>query len=500
MSYKARSDKIVATLTELNATFTKSLEEARKEEGKALDLFNTLMSSKNAQKTESQEALKKMAVETGARQVSQAGAQQEVDALAQQISNDNTFIEQTKAELAKKKSEWKERKALRTAEIAAFSKAIEILYNDDARDLMKKSFASQGYSFVQEHGGTWAAGRLASAAKLLRETARQAGADSRLARFASRIALQSGGRFTEVIQVIDKMIDNLKGEENSDLAKKEQCEKDRAADTRTAVKTSREMDEATDALTKLKSDIADITIDIQDRNQTIELTQKGLDEATALREAEHKEWQESDRDDKEMVAIVEQAKSVLEQFYKENLLMLVQQPEVEAGEAPPPPPSTWSGKYGGKTQQATGVIATLDIIKTDIEKDIAAAHAAERESATKYDAFKKESEDQIKELGDEIATLSGTKGEKEESVLQQSATRLNKKGSLGAVMTKISDASPGCEYFTVNYPARLRNRQLETDGLRKAKAILAGARFDEGPDPSREMTPSDALLLQRHRE
>mmetsp|Transcript_59398 Transcript_59398/g.173783 ORF Transcript_59398/g.173783 Transcript_59398/m.173783 type:complete len:728 (-) Transcript_59398:75-2258(-) len=497
MSYKARSDKIMATLTQMNNTFTKNLEEARSREAEALGLFNTLMTSKNTLKSEQQEALQRMTAETGARSLSLSEAQDEVGALTQQISNDNTFIQQTKAELAQKKQEWKTRSALRTAEIAAFSKAIEILYNDDARDLMKKSYASQGYSLVQEHEQVSrgkAAGRLEMAVDLLRKTAK-AGSDKRLTLFASRISLGNRGQFTTVIGAIDAMVQTLKDEENTDLTNKELCEADRANDTRLAAKTSREMDEATDSITKLRSEIADIEADIEEKNQAIAATQAELDEATTLREAEHAEWQASDRDDQEMATIVQEAKDVLEQFYQDNQLMLLQQPQ--AGQAPPPPPSTWEGSYGGKTQQATGVIATLDIIKTDIEKDIQAASTAENASATKYNTFSDECNNQMQDLRGAISTLNGTKGEKEQDVSQLTADRLNKKDSLGAVMTQISDANRGCEYITVNYPIRLRNRQMEIDGLLKAKAVLAGAQFSEGPDPSRELTPGDALFLQR---
>merc|ERR1712008_658380 len=59
---------------------------------------------------------------------------------------------------------------------------------------------------------------------------------------------------------------------------------------------------------------------------------------------------------------------------QENDLMFVQrQPEVaeaiKAGQAPPPPPSTWDKPYGGTTGVSMGVIASLEIIEDDIAKD-----------------------------------------------------------------------------------------------------------------------------------
>jgi len=71
--------------------------------------------------------------------------------LTTQVSNDEKYISQAEASYADKVAEWKERKRLRTEEIASISKAIEILASDDAKDLMSSSFKSQGNFFLQEH-------------------------------------------------------------------------------------------------------------------------------------------------------------------------------------------------------------------------------------------------------------------------------------------------------------------------------------------------------------
>ena len=94
----------------------------------------------------------------------------------------------------------------------------------------------------------------------------------------------------------------------------------------------------------------------------------------------------------------------------------------------------------------------------------------------------------------------GVKGRKEQDKTNTQKERGTKKGELDAVLNKIQDANPNCEYFEVNYPMRTKNRQIEIDGLNKAKAILQGGKFSEGPDPNREMKPGDsaaAVLLQR---
>merc|ERR1719198_12374 len=103
----------------------------------------------------------------------------------------------------------------------------------------------------------------------------------------------------------------------------------------------------------------------------------------------------------------------------------------------------------------------------------------------------------IENLNSEISDLEGTKGEKETSVTEKTEERTTIHSELDAVMQMIADAKPGCDFFTINYPSRLKNRQIEIDGLQKAKAILTGASFDM-PDPNREIKPGDAFLARRH--
>merc|ERR1719473_1384745 len=175
--------------------------------------------------------------------------------------------------------------------------------------------------------------------------------------------------------------------------------------------------------------------------------------------------------------------------------MLVQQPITnfgKAGEAPPPPPKTWEAPYGGATGESTGIIATLMLIHEDITKDIAKATA-------EYEEFKSDSEKHILELNTQISDMEGEVAEKESDVVQTGKDRREKGDELKVVMKKIKDAEPGCDYFTINYPVRSKNRQIEVDGLHKARAILAGGSFAAPEDPTRELKPGDAFLQRVHR-
>merc|ERR1719271_1901219 len=154
MKYKARSTKIQEILADMLQTFEDNLADATKKEKDTKDPFDTLMEAKNSQLSAAQDALSGGEGEGAARTMAADEAQEEVDALTTQVSDDEKYIAATEASYADKVSEWKERKRLRTEEIASISKAIEILASDDAKDLMASSFESQGGFFLQVQEST----------------------------------------------------------------------------------------------------------------------------------------------------------------------------------------------------------------------------------------------------------------------------------------------------------------------------------------------------------
>merc|ERR1719412_1140183 len=128
------------------------------------------MKSKGDELAAAEEALEKMEKENGARGMSKAETKEEIDMLTSQVEADTKYIKQVQDALAEKKEEWKWRQELRLKEQEAISKAISILHSDDARDLFKKSFESQGYFFLQEKSSSHMHSQQ-NAARLLKKAA-----------------------------------------------------------------------------------------------------------------------------------------------------------------------------------------------------------------------------------------------------------------------------------------------------------------------------------------
>merc|ERR1712190_261552 len=58
--------------------------------------------------------------------------------------------------------------------------------------------------------------------------------------------------------------------------------------------------------------------------------------------------------------------------------------------APPPPPATW-GAYATKSEENTGVIAMLDLLSKDLEKEMTEATTEEKDAQADYEQLMKDS-------------------------------------------------------------------------------------------------------------
>mmetsp|Transcript_72647 Transcript_72647/g.132818 ORF Transcript_72647/g.132818 Transcript_72647/m.132818 type:complete len:733 (-) Transcript_72647:41-2239(-) len=497
MSYKARSFGIQMVLKKLLETFTANLGEATAKEEKALGDYTSLKGAMDGQLSASQEALTKMDKETGAKGLSKSEAEDEIGTLNAQITADNGFITQTQTDMSTKTTEWKARQAVRADEVEAINKAISILFNDDKRDLFAKSFKSQGFTLLQLKESSSAVALMSRAMQTIAKAGRVAH-DDRLEHFAEKVKNETkvvdsspvdGDHFKAVLGAIDTMIGHLKDEEAEDLTKKEQCEQDRMKDARDAILASRDMDETTDDITRLKSEIQELAEEIKTLEAKMAADKAAMDEATKIRNEENAAWEAANKDDQDAAATVSEALTVLEGFYGSFLQK----------QAPTSPPTTWVEPYVGKTTEGKGVLSILELIHEDILKDIKTHKDAEVAAEAAYGAALNKFNTEYAADGTKKTGLEGTKGGKETEVETKTTSRGTKFGELQGFYQKIEDGEKACNYFTINYPVRRSNRLIEIDGLTKAKAILGGGRFTPPADPTREIKPGDALLQRVHK-
>merc|ERR1719161_59200 len=389
MKYKARSLKIQEILADMLQTFQDNLADAEKKEKDAKSSFDTLMGSKNSQLSAAQDALSGGEGEGAARALNAQESQDEVDALTTQVENDEKYIAQAEDSYAVKMTEWKERKRLRTEEVASISKAIEILASDDAKDLMSSSFKSQGGFFLQEQEVAAGCSKQKRAAKVVTKLRDMAAkhSDPRLAALAVSVHLGAKGHFDAIVAEVMKMVSDLHEEADEDLKTKETCEQDRMTNTKTAKKSAQSMDDETALINRKKADIEAMQKEIAEIVAHVKELKLQLEEAQIQRAKENREYKAAKADDEAAAVLIGKAADVLAKFYEDNGLVLAQtshkshvQSHQEPGAAPPPPPQTWQEPYGGAKGANNGIMSILEMVKADVEKDIKTATEEEEKA------------------------------------------------------------------------------------------------------------------------
>merc|ERR1739844_891507 len=107
------------------------------------------------------------------------------------------------------------------------------------------------------------------------------------------------------------------------------------------------------------------------------------------------------------------------------------------------------------------------MIESDINADISKADKDEAASLALYTKTKTDLETERSGLTTSLGQLNTPKSAAEVDKTQATTDRSNSKNLLGVAMKKIKDASPGCDFVTINFHVRSQNRKVEMDGLNK---------------------------------
>merc|ERR1719373_1066501 len=319
----------------------------------------------------------------------------------------------------------------------------------------------------------------ARAAALLDQLRSTPGQDRQRIDFISLALRGRKNGFGKVLKLIDELVVTLKKEQDDDDNKKEYC--------------AAQFDEAGDKKKALERDISD--------------------KKTAIEETtEYKELMASNGAAKELILF---AKNRLQKFY--NPKMYKAAPKAELSEedrivvnnggtpppteapggiagtgvsvglvqlasssssevAPPPPPETMDA-YTTKSEESNGVMAMMDLLVKDLDKEMTEAATQEKVSQEDYektmaDSAEKRAQDS-KSLNDKEAAKADMQGSLEESMDEEKST----KEQHMANEKYIVELHAECDWLLQYFDVRKQARADEIDSLGKAKAVLSGADY-----------------------
>jgi len=501
-SYAPQSGQIIGILKQMGDEMAKAMAEATVGEEAAIAEYEALMAAKTKQVEVLTKSIETKLVRVGDLGVSIAEMKNDLGDTAEALVEDKKFLADLEKNCATKTGEWEERSKTRAEELLALADTIKVLNDDDALELFKKTLPSASSSFMQ----------LEVSSKMMRSRALAAihEIQSRHLPQLDFIALALRGKkvgFEKVISMIDEMVATLKQEQIDDDTKKTTCasEFDTSDDKKKVLEKS--ISDLEVLMSETEESIAALQSDIEALKAGIVALDKSVVEATENRKAEHEEFTElmaSDTAAKELLAF---AKNRLNKFYNPKLYKAPPKKELSDEEravlaaggtlettpapggiagtgitvlaqkaAPPPPPATWDA-YSKKSGETTGVIAMIDILVKDLDKEMTEATTEEKLAQEDYEEFMADSAAKRATDSKSLAEKEGALADAEAALEEHKASTTAATNELEATNQYIAALHLDCDWLLKFADARKDARTSEIEALGKAKAVLSGADY-----------------------
>jgi len=479
------TDAIIGMLKQMEATMKSVLSDGVKDEEAAIKSYDELMESKGQEVealTASIDEKMKLVGELG---VDIIEMKEDLTDTEDQLVKDKDFLKNLDASCATKTKEWEERSKTRAEELTALSETIKILNDDDALDLFKKTLPSGSSSFVQ----------LQQTRGMLRDRAlgvvrrawsvsdrhHRPGLDFLVLALTGKKALNQG-MFDKVIRMCDDLVAELRQEQQDDIDKKEYCETqfDLADDKKKALERAEK--DAENAIAKAKEAIETLTDEIKALEKGIKELDESVVEATEQRKEENQEFKQLMAADTKAKEILKFAKKRLNKFYNPTLALAQGRKAsfAEVGvhafdKAPPgPPPDTWDA-YAKKSDESTNVVAMIDVLIADLDKEMTEAKAEEKNGQEDYETMMAESAAKRTEDSKALGNKMSAKADAEKSLSEQSDVKKDTTKELWATLKYIDSLHQECDWLLKFFDVRKTARTGEIDALIKAKEVLSGA-------------------------
>jgi vacuolar-type H+-ATPase subunit I/STV1 len=298
----------------------------------------------------------------------------------------------------------------------------------------------------------------------------------RLARIAVAVRTATQGHFDEVIAEIDRMIELLGEEGKEDIEQRDWCIAEQNNQTNHKENLEYEISQLQAKITAAEEKKAKLEAEKEDTIKKKTDLEEAMDEALADRTAENEAFTGAKQDDLNAIELLGQAIEALSAYGSNNALLL-QQPEFEVSEDQAPD-ATFSDKDNMKNAQG-GIIQLLTQIKENLEIEIGVSTKGEAKATMEYEKLKADADKQIASYEEQIVALDGAISDTDAEITSLTDAKTDTEGQHTTTVEYLEKIKPNCEWIKASFTKRAELRTKEAEGLKEAKAILAGA---EGGD------------------
>jgi hypothetical protein len=481
--YSPKSGEITGILKSIGDDMSKRLADETTAEESSIQDHKALVAAKSKEIAAHSAAIEEKSVRVGEVAVSIAQMKNDLSDSQRSLVDDKNFLQELGQGCDTKATEWAERQKTRSEELVALAETIKLLSDDDALELFKKS---AGDSFVQLNAG---ASNLQTRALAILLAARGKSPVAQRPGFdfiALALEGKTGG-FEKVMKMIDNMVEVLKNEQQDDDHKREYCgtQLDLADDKKKGLEASVSDEDA--SVTNAQEGVAALAQELKNLAAGIDNLDKSVADATEQRKVDHVAFQELMALDSQAKDLLDLAKNRLNQFYNPRMYMAPPKKELAGssfvqvvahhGAAPLPPPDTFEGAYAKKGQASTGVIAMIDMLIKDLDKEMTEAETNEKDAQRDYEAMLADAKDKRATDSKSVTDKGAAKASLEMELLSHKDAKTSATRELSATTEYIQGLHLECDWLVEHYEVRKEARSSEAESLANAKAVLAGSDY-----------------------
>jgi len=470
--YEFQSHGVIEMLEKLLDKFVGERTTLEKQEMNSVHAYEMLMQDLKAQISQATQDRTEKAETKAKKLQAKADAQGDLTDTTATRDADEKYLSDLTATCTQKATDFESRQSLRTDELEAVRKAIEILSsaavtgNADKHlpTMLQKAAAPRGKALARVRSELQLQAAQARAAEYLSGRARAL--ESRvLSALAGRVA---DDPFRKVKKMLKDLLVRLMEEANEEAEHKGWCDTELSTNEQTRKEKTAAVETLHAESDQLQASIAKLTDEIADLMQAVADLDAAMAEATKVRQGEKSTNEQTIADSQDAQTAVAQALTVLKEFYAkagEATALLQQQPVA---------PDIFNSPYKGMQAEHGGVIGMLEVIESDFARLEADTKAAEATAQKEYDTFMTDSKVDKAAKATDIDHKTAKKQDESQAL---TATKQDLDGTqkeLDAALAYFDKLKPSCVDAGVSYEDRVARRKAEIQSLQEALRILNG--------------------------
>jgi len=220
--------------------------------------------------------------------------------------------------------------------------------------------------------------------------------------------------------------------------------------------------------------------DLQDEIKALEAeiadTKNTMAETLKMRNKEVAEFRQALKDDADAVALLKKAIVALSAYYKKNKIALglaqkAQAPEYE--QDPDKAPETSFSGAGSRKSESGGIVAILEMLVEDTEKEMKEGKADDADAQAKYLKVTGASQASLDAQEESKVSAEEALADLNEKMAAYEKFSDEKKADKDAEDDTAKSLATDCDWVKTNFESRRTKRKTEIQGLVDAKAFLA---------------------------